>query len=103
MALKKKYLKKKPVCKVTFTIPGEIGKKFKTASVLGNFNQWDVNANTMRKLKKDGSFSTTIDFDKGKEYKFRYLLDGEQWFNEPDADDQILTHFGDSKNSVIKI
>ncbi len=103
MALKKKYLKNKPICKVTFTIPKEIGERFKTASVLGDFNQWDINANIMLKLKKDRSFSTTIDLDKGKEYKFRYLLDGEQWANEPDADDQILTHFGNSKNSVIKI
>ena len=101
MSVKKQYFKTKDTCKVTFRIPKEIGKDFKTASLVGDFNNWDHNADKMKKLKKDGAFSATLELDKGREYQFRYLLDGQHWTNEADADKQVTTHFGDSENSVL--
>ncbi|MCW8850967.1 MAG: isoamylase early set domain-containing protein [Melioribacteraceae bacterium] len=103
MSISKKYLKSKPVCKVTFRIPAEIGINHKTAFILGSFNDWDKTANRMKKLVKDGSFSIIIDLEVGKEYEFKYLLDESVWLNDEAADKQITTHFGDSSNSVIKV
>lgn len=103
MSVSKKYLKSKPICKVTFRVPAEIGVNHKIAHVLGDFNDWDKNANRMKKLVKDGSFSLIIDLETGKDYEFKYLLDGEIWLNDESADKQVTTHFGDSSNSVVSV
>ncbi|GJQ62839.1 MAG: hypothetical protein SCALA702_18920 [Melioribacteraceae bacterium] len=102
MAIKKQYLKSKPVCKVTFSVPAEVAGEADHVCVVGNFNNWDLDANPMKKLKKDGSFSTTINFDAEKEYQFRYLINGKTWANEPEADNQVTTPY-ESENSVLEL
>ncbi len=100
MAITKKYLKTRPVCKVTFKIEPEKGKNYKTAALLGDFNNWNAEATPMRKLK-NGGFSITVDLDVNNEYKFRYLFDNVTWDNDPDADKHVPTPFGDSQDSVV--
>ena len=102
MSIKKQYLKKNQVCKVTFRISEEIGKSAETAHVVGEFNNWDFLSTPMKKLKK-GAFTTTLDLEKGREYQFRYLLDNKNWRNDLDADKFVPTPFGDSENSVIAL
>ena len=51
MSIKKQFLKRKPVCKVTFRIPEELGNSAKTAHVVGEFNNWDFSSTPMKKLK----------------------------------------------------
>lgn len=36
--------------------------------------------------RKDGRFSATVTLPKGKAYRYRYVLDGDRWTNDPDAD-----------------
>jgi len=103
MSISKKYLKSRPVCKITFRIPAEIGINHKTAYVLGNFNNWDKQAHRMKKLVKDGSFSVIVDLEVGQEYEFKYLIDDHIWLNDDSADKEVSTHFGDSSNSVISV
>jgi 1,4-alpha-glucan branching enzyme len=100
MSIKKQYLKRKPVCKVTFRISEEIGNLAGTAHVVGEFNNWDFLSIPMKKLKK-GAFTATLNLEKGREYQFRYLLDNRNWQNDGDADKLVPTPFGDSENSVI--
>jgi len=102
MSIKKQFLKSKPVCKVTFRIPEELGNSAKTAHVVGEFNNWGFFSNPMKKLK-NGAFTATLDLEQGREYQFRYLLDKTNWENDEDADKAVSTPFGDSKNSVIVI
>ena len=102
MSIKKQFLKRKPVCKVTFRIPEEIGNSAKTAHVVGEFNNWDFSATPMKKLKT-GEFTATLDLEKGKEYQFRYLLDQKNWENDMGADKFEPTPFGDSDNSVLVV
>jgi len=102
MSIKKQYLKKQPLCKVTFRIPEEIGRSAETAHVVGEFNNWDYFSTPMKKLKK-GAFTTSINLEKGRAYQFRYLLDNRNWQNEGDADKFVPTPFGDSENSVIAL
>jgi 1,4-alpha-glucan branching enzyme len=62
VSIKKQFLKRKPVCKVTFRIPEEIGNSAKTAHVVGEFNKWDFSSTPMKKLKlKTGVFTATLD------------------------------------------
>ena len=102
MSIKKQYLKRKPVCKVTFRISEEIGNSAGTAHVVGEFNNWDCLSTPMKKLKK-GAFTATLNLEKGREYQFRYLLDNRNWQNDGDADKLVPTPFGDSENSVIAL
>jgi len=103
MAIKKRYLKSKPICKVTFKFEPKDNKTYQSVHLVGDFNNWDQNANRMKKLVKDDTYSIVIDLQTGKEYQFRYLLDGKEWRNEPESDKFVPTHFGDSENSVIII
>ncbi len=102
MPIIKKYLKTKPVCNVTFSISAKDGKGFKTVSVVGDFNDWNPKTNMMKKLKS-GEFKSIIKLACDNEYQFRYFLDGETWKNENESDRFVVTSFGDSENSVIKI
>ena len=102
MSLKKKYLKSKPVCKVSFSLPKDVAETASKVALVGDFNEWDSSANPMKKLK-NGSFTSTLDLTSGKEYEFRYLVDGEQWVNDTVADAYVPTVYGDSENSVVAV
>jgi len=101
MSIKKQYLKSKPVCKVTLSWKNE---KFDTAedvAVLGDFNSWDLSQSYPMKRLKNGTFKTTIDLKIGQEYQFRYLVDGELWENDSQADNYVPTGLGVEDNSVV--
>jgi len=100
MSLKKQFLKSRPVCKVTFRLPKKAAKAAETVHVVGEFNNWDVYATSMKCLK-NGSFTVTIDLEQGREYQFRYLIDETIWENDWDADKYLLSHFGNCENSVV--
>ncbi|MEL6272092.1 MAG: isoamylase early set domain-containing protein [Chloroflexota bacterium] len=94
--LKKKHLKSKPVCKVTFYLPKDVGGE--DVYLVGDFNEWREDATPMEKLK-DGRFKVTLDLDADQEYQFRYLVDGE-WHNDWEADRYVPNTFG-GDNSVV--
>ena len=98
MSLKKQYLKTKPVCKVTFILAKEIADR---VNLTGDFNNWDIESIPMKK-SKTGEFSVSIDLEKGKEYQFKYIIDGKEWLNETEADKFVLNEF-QSENSVIVV
>ena len=102
MAIRKQFLKSRPVCKVTFKLPEAIGNGANHVSVVGEFNDWSFTATPMKRLK-NGDFSVTIDLATGRSYQFRYLLEQTHWINDPEADGDIPTPFGDSRNSVIHV
>lgn len=97
--LKKNYTKSGKSCRVTFKLQSEL--EADAASLLGEFNEWDQAANPMKKLK-DGSFSVTVSLDAGNEYRFRYLLDGEEWTNDEAPDALVANRFG-SQDCVINV
>jgi len=102
MSLKKQFLKSRAVCKVTFKLSREAAREAKTVHVVGEFNNWDVYATPMKSLK-NGSFTVTIDLERGREYQFRYLVDETRWENDWDADKYLPSHFGNCENSVVAV
>jgi len=102
MSIRKQFLKRKSVCKVTFKIPAQMGDTAIQAHIVGEFNDWSISATPMKR-SKDGSFSVTLELETGRSYQFRYLLGQDDWKNDPDADDFLSTHFGDSLNSVLSL
>lgn len=95
--LKKSYSKTGNICKVTFKLPAEAGAE--TAAVCGDFNGWNAEEAPMKQLK-DGSFSAAISLPAGKAYRFRYLLDGERWENDWEADQYLPNSYGEDDSVV---
>ena len=96
--LKKQTLKSKPVCKVTFTLPEAI--KAESAYLVGDFNNWDEKATQMKLTKKSGQFNITLELETGREYQFRYLVNGTEWHNDWHADKCVPNPFS-GDNSVV--
>jgi 1,4-alpha-glucan branching enzyme len=101
MSLKKQYIKEKPVCKVTFKLPQGIVSDANKVTLTGDFNNWDVESLTMKK-NKTGDYSVSLELEKGKEYQFRYVIDGKEWINEDDAD-KFVPNIFQSENSVVVV
>jgi 1,4-alpha-glucan branching enzyme len=102
MSITKKYLKSKPVAKVTFKLPKEAAPEAKKVTIVGEFNEWSQSKNAMKKLK-NGSFSATLDLETGKEYSYKYLIDGETWENDWEADKYTSAGIGAEENSVVVV
>ena len=95
----KEYLKEKPICKVTFSLPEAI--QAESAHLLGDFNNWNPAKAAMKK-QKDGRFTITLNLDKGREYQFRYLVNNTEWLYEWAADKYVVNPFNED-NSVVMI
>jgi 1,4-alpha-glucan branching enzyme len=102
MSLKKQYIKTRPVCKVTFILAKDVVTSIGDGvHVAGDFNNWNMESLPMKKTK-NGEFTTSIELENGKEYQFRYVIDGKEWINEQEADKFIPNEF-QSENSVIVV
>ncbi len=98
MGIAKQYLKTKPVCKVTFTVPAEDAKK---VSVVGDFNNWNPKGSTLKKLK-NGTFKGTFDLPKESTFEYRYLVDG-NYVNEAEADRYQWNDYAGTENGVLEL
>ena len=98
LMLVKNYTKTGTKCRVTFKLPAEVNAE--TAVLAGEFNDWDISANPMRKLK-DGSFSVTLSVPADRQYRFRYYLDGERWENDWDADQYLPNEHGTEESVLV--
>lgn len=100
--LKKRLVKSRDVCKVTFELPKAewpAGIEVKTVALAGEFNDWDPSA-TPLKRGKGGVFRTMLELEPGREYQFRYLVNGDQWGNDWHADAYVPNEWG-TDNSVV--
>ena len=95
--MKKSYTKTGKSCRVTFSLPAEVGAE--SVALCGEFNGWDKVKHSLKR-RKDGSFSTTISLQPGAAYRFRYWVDGERWENDWAADKYLPNEFG-SEDSVV--
>lgn len=95
---KKRFLKKGTV-KVDFTLPEAIAADAQTAFIVGDFNNWSETATPMDHLKS-GNFKATVELEIGRTYQFRYLVNGNQWHNDWDADGYSANPFS-GDNSII--
>jgi len=98
MAIKKQFIKSKPVCKVTFSIEA---KEASTAAVVGDFNNWNPEEGELKK-QKNGTFKATFDLPAAHTYEFRYVVDGE-FVNDDQADDFKWNDFAAAENGVLSV
>ncbi len=70
-------------------------------SVVGDFNGWDPLATPLRK-RSNGTRSARVDLADTGVTRFKYLADGGEWFNDPEAHDFEVNEYGEV-NSVIDV
>lgn len=101
MSLSKRYLKNNK-CKVTFRLEKEAAKSLSAERVflVGDFNDWNETSHPLHPLKS-GEFSLVVDLDGGREYQYKYLINGHQWENDWQADKYVAAGF--SENSVVQL
>jgi 1,4-alpha-glucan branching enzyme len=100
MSLVKQYLKTRPVCKVTFSLPAEAVGKTRKVFLVGEFNNWSKDANPLRR-QKEGSYAVMLNLETGREYQYRYLIDGVRWENDWNADRYVPSGLDEAENSVV--
>jgi len=98
MAIKKQFLKSKPVCKVTFSL---LAEEANNVAVVGSFNDWNAETTPLKKLK-NGTFKGTVDLASKNSYEFRYLVDG-AYVNDEEADGLAWNDFASAENSVLAL
>ncbi|MEL6625567.1 MAG: glycoside hydrolase family 13 [Bacteroidota bacterium] len=99
--MKKEFVANKAICKVTFSIPAEAVVNAQSVKILGDFNDWDPRKGAEMKKQKDQSFALTMELALGKNYQFRYLVDGTHWINDWHADAYWPSPYHGIENSVI--
>ena len=102
MSLKKRFLKSRAACQVTFSLPKEAVNGAEEVKILGEFNDWDLEKGVPMKLKKD-QYSAMVELEPGRAYQFRYLVDGKTWLNDLEADQYIPSPYGEDNSVVIAI
>ncbi|MFQ5964153.1 MAG: isoamylase early set domain-containing protein [Candidatus Scalinduaceae bacterium] len=98
--IKKEYLKTKNVYRVSFRLPKVVAPDAKSVYIVGDFNNWNIHATPMKKLKS-GDYTITLNLELEREYQFRYLIDESKWENDWNADKYVKSPYGDCDNSVV--
>ena len=83
---------------VTFTLPAAV--RASHVVICGEWNDWSPEHDVMERVA-DG-FSLTVVLQAGRAYRFRYLLDGQRWENDWDADAYVPNGFG-ADDSVVDL
>jgi predicted flap endonuclease-1-like 5' DNA nuclease len=96
MTLTKKLNSKKTAFTVSFSYTNT---EAKNVQLLGEFNNWDGTTKVMKASK--GTFTQDVELAAGKSYEFRYLIDGQSWDNDHNADNYVNAPYAGVQNSVV--
>jgi 1,4-alpha-glucan branching enzyme len=102
MSTKKQYLKNKPYCKVTFRLTKEFAGNGKKAGLAGEFNDWQAEKTPMKALK-NGDFTVTVNLATGREYQYRFVVDGAHWITDTQADKYVHAGIANTQNGVVVV
>lgn len=92
--LKKRFFKSNSECEVTFRLEDV---QAEDVVLLCESNGWTP---TPMSQLKSGPFQTKLRLPVDQQIQFRYLLDGERWLNDTEADAYFPNEFG-GENSVV--
>lgn len=102
MSVKKQYLKTKACCRVTFRLDKNAVGGARTVALAGDFNDWQTDRTPMKALK-NGDFTVTVQLDQGREYQYRFVLDGKTWINDAEAEKRVHCDYAGCDNSVVVV
>ena len=95
--LKKEVREDGSMCDVTFVLPSALVAR--SANVVGDFNEWNKESTPMTRAE-DGAWRITLSLESGKEYEYRFLVNGVEWHNDWEADKYVPNPYG-AENSVV--
>lgn len=84
--MKKELIKNQAIYAVTFHYNAIPENPVHSVVVLGDFNEWSLENGFELKANKNGDFEGKFKIPAGRDYHFRYLVNGNRWANEKDAD-----------------
>jgi len=73
-----------------------------SVAVVGDWNGWDPEKNRMSDPNRDGIWELRLKLEKGGEYQYQFLINGNRWIPDPDAPLKVKDGFGGT-NSVLNI
>jgi 1,4-alpha-glucan branching enzyme len=85
--------------RVTFDIPACLWAG--AVHLVGDFNDWRHDTLPLVRSNLHSAWKLTLELERGKQYQYRYLLDGERWCNDCNADRYVSNPFGGT-NSVVE-
>ena len=68
--------------------------------LVGDFNDWNETVAPMKLDARRSLWTLQLELDRGKDYQFRYLVNGRDWHNDWHADKYRLNKYG-TDNSVV--
>jgi 1,4-alpha-glucan branching enzyme len=83
---------------VTFQIAGSVWAE--RIHLVGDFNDWNRESLPFRHTR-DENWQIDLDLDRGREYRFRYLIDGHRWGNDWHADRHVQRTDGSSDSVIV--
>ncbi len=84
--------------RVTFILPPAIWAE--TVHLVGEFNNWNPTAQPLIWDRQEEAWTITLELPAGRQYQFRYLVNGTEWHNDWQADKYAPNPFG-GDNSVV--
>jgi len=84
---------------VTFELPSGIWAE--SVHLVGDFNDWSQVSHPLSRGRDDGDWTITLELATGREFQFRYLVDGRDWHNDWNADKYVPNTFGGDNSVVI--
>lgn len=82
--------------RVTFSLPASLWAD--TIYLVGDFNGWNHHATPLRATEH--GWMVTLDLEAGRTYQYRYLVNGNEWHNDWNADGYAPNPYG-GDNSVV--
>ena len=85
------------VARVVFCLPEAMWVD--SVHLVGDFNDWNTASHPLVP-NRQGCPELSVELELGRAYQFRYLVDGERWMNDPQADAYVSNPYG-SDNFLI--
>jgi 1,4-alpha-glucan branching enzyme len=63
-------------------------------ALVGEFNGWDSHRHMLRQTHVDGEWHITLDLEAARCYRFRYLVNAEEWMDDDHPDGCEPNPFG---------
>lgn len=85
--------------RVTFAMPAAIWAD--TIHLVGDFNNWSTSATPLQ--QDDECWSVSLELEAGREYQYRYLINGVDWYNDWQADRYAPNEHGGDNSVVVTV
>ncbi len=84
---------------VTFELPASIWAD--RITLVGDFNGWDPTTHPLVQTRTNANWHITLALEPNRAYRFRYLIDGQTWSSDRQADEYASTEDGIACSVVV--